>query len=271
MKNQDVHRIIMAGWDSLAEEYQKHNRISTYDVHYGPLAPGEKELQLLEDVKGRRSIEIGCGGGQNTIALARWGAEAFGVDPSKNQIEYARRLAKKCEVKATFNVASAEDLRMFENDFFDIALSSFAFEYVGNLRQGFGEANRVLKKNSLFVFCLCHPLLHIINTLLGKGDEEAGLMDYLSWPRIDSWDWSYEDTKPVKMHGHSRTLSQLINALLAGGFMLERIVEQGVNEPAKKTEKELATMPYHCEWSEKEFGVAKKIPYTLIIKARKTH
>ncbi|KYK38439.1 MAG: hypothetical protein HXS46_07755 [Theionarchaea archaeon] len=44
---------IIRAWENLSDYYQKSTRISTYDVHYGPLAYGEKKLQLLGDVKGK--------------------------------------------------------------------------------------------------------------------------------------------------------------------------------------------------------------------------
>ena len=50
-------------WNTVSASYQAERRISTDDVHYGPLAPGERELRLLGDVAGRCVIEIGCGGG----------------------------------------------------------------------------------------------------------------------------------------------------------------------------------------------------------------
>ncbi|HSR35450.1 MAG TPA: hypothetical protein VLY63_33190, partial [Anaerolineae bacterium] len=61
-------------WDTISANYQAHTRISTDDVHYGPLAPGERELGLLGNILGKHILEIGCGGGQNSIALTKWGA-----------------------------------------------------------------------------------------------------------------------------------------------------------------------------------------------------
>ncbi|MFX1286438.1 MAG: class I SAM-dependent methyltransferase [Promethearchaeota archaeon] len=59
------------------------------------MAPGEKELGLLGNVKGKRILELGCGGGQNSIVLAKWGAKVIGLDISEIQLECANILAKK--------------------------------------------------------------------------------------------------------------------------------------------------------------------------------
>lgn len=260
---------IARGWDRLAESYQRHTTISTREVHYGPLAYGEKRLRLLGSVRGKRALEIGCGGGQNAIALARQGARAFGVDPSRKQIEYARHLASRCGVRATFAVAPAEDLSRFEDGAFDLALSSHAFGYVEDLSKAYREAWRVLRPGGRFVLCVGNPYYLVVSYYLTSRKGEGVSGDYLSWPSIERWHWEYEGEPPVEMWGYSRTLSQTINPLLETGFALERLVEQGVEDVPHLSEKEKARFPYVCGWSEEEFAIARKIPYSLILKLRK--
>ncbi len=59
------------GWNIISRAYQENIRVSLEDVHYGPISPGERELKLLGDVKGKDVLEIVCGEGQNTIVLAK--------------------------------------------------------------------------------------------------------------------------------------------------------------------------------------------------------
>ncbi len=145
-------------WNALSAQYQAHTRISTDDVHYGSLAPGERELRLLGEVAGKRVIEIGCGGGQNSIALTKWGATCIGVDPSPAQLDHARRLAREIGVEVHFVEGVAENLSPFPDESFDIVLSSYAFDYVTDLRRAYDEAWRVLVPGGLFVFCLSHDV-----------------------------------------------------------------------------------------------------------------
>ncbi|KYK28908.1 MAG: hypothetical protein AYK19_20475 [Theionarchaea archaeon DG-70-1] len=231
---------IVKAWENLSEYYQKTTQISTYDVHYGPLTYGEKKLKLIGDVKRKRVLEIGCGGGQNTIALARWGADVFGADPSQNQIKHARRLAGQCKVDAAFVTASAEDLT---------------------------EVHRVLKRNSIFVLCLGHPYFHAVGFYLSEDPDEPEIRDYLSWPEVVTWNWEC-DTKSIQMWSYNRTLSQIINPLLER-FILEEMVEQGIEDMAVMSEKEKADIPYLCTWNEKEYTVQRKLPSTLILRLRK--
>ena len=270
MKTRDVAIKISKGWDQLAGAYQAHCRISTHEVHYGPLTYGEKRLKLLGAVRGKRALEIGCGGGQNAIALARQGAKAFGIDPSGKQIEYARRLAEECGVRATFEVAPAEDLSVFRDDRFDIALSSHAFSYVGDLEMAYREARRILKPGGHFVLCIGNPFYLILSYRLSDVKDEGIAKGYLSWPSIEKWTWAYEGGPSVEMWGHARTLSQMVNPLIEHGFILERFVEQGVLDVRHMSEKEKAKIPYLCDWSQEEFALAKEIPYSFILKLRKS-
>lgn len=265
--NKKTQPKIIKAWEALSEHYQRETEISTYDVHYGPLAHGEKKLHLIDAVRRKSVLEIGCGGGQNTIALARWGGEAFGVDPSQNQILYARSLARACGVKAAFAVAPAEELPFVRNCF-DVILSSHAFGYVADIEKAFNEVHRVLRGNGIFVLCLGHPYFRAVGFHLAGDPEEPEIRNYLSWPEVDSWTWNCGEEK-IPMWDYNRTLSQIVNPLLERGFILERMIEQGIEDVAAMSEKEKATIPYLCKWDEKEYAIQRKLPCTLILKVRK--
>jgi SAM-dependent methyltransferase len=258
-------------WDTISAHYQASTRISTDDVHYGPLAPGEQELSLLGDVGGKRIIEIGCGGGQNSIALTKWGATCVGVDPSAAQIAYAQQLALENRVEVQFVIGVAEDLSAFPDGSFDIALSSYAFDYVTDLRRAYDEAWRVLVPGGLFVFCLSHPWFQAVGWYLAGDLEVPEIGDYAAWPDVEEWDWRYEDDTTAPMRGQLRTLEQIINDLIKTGFVLERLVEQNIEDVAKAPPEELACLPYvsECDPTSQEYSIMRKLPRTLIIRTRK--
>ena len=258
-------------WNTISASYQANTRISTDDVHYGPLAPGERELGLLGDVTGKQVIEIGCGGGQNAIALTRWGATCVGVDPSSAQLAYARRLAREGGVDVQFVSGVAEDLSAFANESFDLALSSYAFGYVTDLRRAYDEAWRVLKPGGLFVLCLCHPWFQAVGWHLAGDPDAPKVGNYAAWPDMEEWDWAYEDGTTARMRGHLRTLEQIVNQLLEAGFTLERLVEQNIEDVAQASPEALARLPYVNKFDpgSQEYRIMRKLPLTLIIRARK--
>ncbi|MHA1882346.1 MAG: hypothetical protein ACTSUO_04800 [Candidatus Thorarchaeota archaeon] len=58
-------------WDKLTEHYQRSRRISLENIHFGAYAPGENELRIIGEVEGLDILDIGCGGGQNSIILKK--------------------------------------------------------------------------------------------------------------------------------------------------------------------------------------------------------
>jgi SAM-dependent methyltransferase len=266
-------------WDAISAAYQVHTRIATDDVHYGPLAPGERALGLLGDVRTKRVIEIGCGGGQNAIALARRGATCVGLDPSAAQLAHARRLAREHGAEVRFVEGEAEDLSAFPDGSFDIALSSYAFGYVADLRQAYGEAWRVLRDadpasgepGGLFVFCLSHPWFQAVGWHLAGDPDAPEVGNYAAWPGIEEWDWCFEDGTSAPMRGHLRTLAQVVNELIGAGFILTRLVEQNYEDAANASPEELARLPYVSRFDphSREYEIACKLPLTLLVQARK--
>jgi len=80
-------------WNAISPHYQEAHKIPTDFVHYGPHCPNEDQLQLIGDVQGKQVLEIGCGGGQCSIAFAKRGASVTGLDLSDAQIAFAQESA----------------------------------------------------------------------------------------------------------------------------------------------------------------------------------
>jgi ubiquinone/menaquinone biosynthesis C-methylase UbiE len=271
MHERDTLELNRRGWNTISADYQRERRISTDDVHYGPLAPGERELGLLGDVRGRRILEVGCGGGQNAIVLAKWGAICTGVDPSDAQLAHARKLAHDHGVEVQFANGMAEDLGSFPAESFDLVLSSYAFDYVSDIQQAYGEVWRVLKPGGPFVFCQSHPWFQAVGWHLAGDPDAPEIGGYASWPALEEWDWAFKDGTSAPMRGHLRPLSQILNQLIETGFSLERFLEQNYEDIAGASPEELERLPYTytSDPDSREYKVMRKLPFTLLLKARK--
>src|SRR5689334_22233633 len=75
-----------AGWNHVAPTFHGGTALP----EYGPLAPTEDELRLLDPQPDLRALELGCGSGHSLRYLAERGAgELWGIDLSPVQIAFA--------------------------------------------------------------------------------------------------------------------------------------------------------------------------------------
>ena len=256
------------GWNKISKAYQENIRVSLEDVHYGPISPGERELRLLGNVKGKDVLEIGCGGGQNSIVLAKWGAKSAGFDISEEQIKRARKLAKEQKVKVTFYLGNMENMDMFPDGNFDIVLSSCAIGYSENYGQTFREAFRVLRRRGIFVFCVVHPIANRGRAIRYGKRKLWGIGNYFD-RRRRIWTWKIGG-KTARFYGYHRTLQDHFNSLVSVGFTVERILEPEPYRLNEMTEAEKQKIPYFEEGYLKDFEVWRRIPFTLLFKTRKS-
>lgn len=261
-------------WDKISRPYQEEKRISLEDVHYGPVAPGEKEFGFLGDVSGKKILEIGCGGGQNSIVLTKWGAEVIGLDISENQLEFARKLAKKEGVNVEFIQGKMEDLSRFEDETFDVTISSHAIGYASDLNAVFMETARVLKPNGFLVFCFEHPLWLIVGPALEERDLKQ-IRSYFDKTR-DVWDWPCFDGTKGTFNQGNWSLKDIINGIINTGLHITRIEEPQGYDIANMSEEAISKIPYMTdvkEWSQeyiqKFVRVIRMIPFSIIVKAIK--
>lgn len=113
---------------------------------------------MLGEVRGKRILEIGCGAAQNSLVLSKWGAHAFGIDLSWNQILHGRRLSRKEAVEVNLFVGSIDSLP-FKDETFDMIIATRALHYVPDLKAAISEVHRVLVENGCFTIITVHPLI----------------------------------------------------------------------------------------------------------------
>jgi len=100
-----------------------------------------------EDVRDRRILDAGCGGGRYSCALAAFGARhVVGIDLSETNIETAARWRRESglEERLQFEVGSMESLR-FPDATFDVVFSNGVVHHMANPKAGIAELMRVLK------------------------------------------------------------------------------------------------------------------------------
>lgn len=110
------------------------------------IAQREKVLAMLAPREGKTALDIGCGPGLTTQALAlQVGAsgKVIGVDIADPMLSLARR---RCENLPQVDFEKCDILRMpYDTASFDIALASQVYEYVEAIDQSLVELARVVR------------------------------------------------------------------------------------------------------------------------------
>ena len=264
MSNDRIKRAIQLGWDEMSPAYQAETRISTDDVHYAPLCPGERELALIGDVAGKRTLELACGAAQNSIALAKWGAHATALDISHVQLGAAKALAAQEAAPVDLLRGDMERLGMFRGGAFDVALSCFGWEFAPDLAACFAECNRVLKLGGLLIVGTAHPL----TAFEWDADEKAlWVADYFN-PPVEVWE---EPSTDAEQRGLTffRTFEEMFGLLVAAGFRVERVVEPFPYPIPDMTDDDKRAIPYGGAYWESQYERLSRIPFAIVYKARK--
>jgi ubiquinone/menaquinone biosynthesis C-methylase UbiE len=236
-------------WDEMSPYYQRKygNSLMFYEktIH----------LKFFGNLKGKKLLDLGCGGGQTSIFFAEQGAIVTGVDFSKKQIDFAKDLAKKKRMgKVSFQQGNMEDLSVFKDCSFDLVNSSHTIHYVKNLQKCFNEVFRVLKPKGKFVFSVSHPFNHIVET------ENNRLVVKRSYFRKGKykWNWDYpEEGLEYPTFLFIRKVDDYFVALKQSGFVVEDLLE-----PKTDLDK---NSPWYSDGEPKE----EMIPGALIFGARK--
>lgn len=178
-------------------------------------------MRLIGSISGKRAIDLGCGGGQNAIALARSGAAVTAVDFSPNQLAEAERLATSTKVRVQFLRRDITDLTGLPDDSFDLALSACAMAFVKDLGGAIAEVSRILKDGGKFILSVMHPMQYILD-----GDEDALSFNstFPFRPRLLRWNWEFPQAKARFQH-YLRSVADYHNTLVESGLTVTRILE----------------------------------------------
>jgi SAM-dependent methyltransferase len=105
---------------------------------------GATTVERAEVEEGEDVLDIGCGPGNATIPAARRGAKVTGLDLAPELLEKGRRLAGEAGVEIDWVEGDAEQLP-FEDESFDVVLSTVGIMFAPDHRRAALEAARVLR------------------------------------------------------------------------------------------------------------------------------
>jgi SAM-dependent methyltransferase len=216
-------------------------------LQYGPGLPPESELKLLGHVDGRRILDLGCGAGAGSVALAKAGARVIAVDEDAANVGIARENAEREGVKVETHHGPLPELAFVRADTIDAAVSVYGLAAADDLDRIFRQVHRVLRPERPLVFSLPHPAF----TLLDPDGGEPVLRRTWWDPSPVAWSVAAGGTEPDR----ARTLGGLFASLGRANFRVDALAEP---EPDR------AACP-DDSWSD----AMRWVPPTLIVRARK--
>ena len=153
-----------AAWNIRTEQ---HFNSEFYDVAgflAGKTSLKSIELNLLGDVSGLKILHLQCHFGQDSLSLARMGAQVTGLDLSDLSIEKARELNIKLGLDATFVCCNVYDAPQFIDEKFDIVFTSYGtIGWLPDLNRWASVIAHFLKPNGRFVFAEFHPVVWMMD------------------------------------------------------------------------------------------------------------
>lgn len=227
MDHRDVGRI----WDGNAPAWTELSR-EGFDVARDTFN-SPAFFAMLPEVDGLAGLDIGCGEGHNTRALAGRGATMTAVDISHRFVHHARAVR---EPPIRYARASAVTLP-FADESFDFATSFMCFQDVPEQDLVVREAWRVLRPGGFLQFSITHPCFQTDEwewVFFPDGSRRGVICgNYFDPPqgKIERWIFSalpperHADYPLFNVPVFPRTLSGWFDLLVDAGFSVERLGE----------------------------------------------
>jgi SAM-dependent methyltransferase len=239
------------GWNRVAISFHG----ATALPEYGPLAPTEDALKLLDRTTDVRALELGCGSGHSLRYLAERGArELWGLDLSPTQIAYAEETLRPFASRVRLIESPMEVDPGITRNHFDLVFSIYGLGWTTDLDGTLALVNAYLKPGGSFIVSGEHPAY---SCLEWNGTDYIVARDYYTEGGQSHASW-----KGVPIVIYRRTLSTFLAGVVGAGLRIEAVLETPFDSAAVRDEHRDPARWYSVRR-------AQMMPTTLIVKARK--
>ena len=263
--NEDYLALNKKGWNARTELHFNSEFYDNQSFLDGRTSLNSIELDLLGDISGKKVLHLQCHFGQDTLSLARMGADCTGVDLSDKAIEKAEELAQLAAQSARFICSDVYALKEVLNEKFDVVFTTYGtIGWLPDMNKWASTINHFLKPGGELIFAEFHPVVWMFNDSFSK-------IAYAYFNReaiVEEKDSSYSDGKlseKIREISWNHSLSEVLEALL-------------LNEMKICTFREFDYSPYPCFQNTVQPKPGKyqikylegKIPMVYALKAVKT-
>lgn len=245
----DYLEINKRSWNARTEYHVASEFYDVAGFRNGASSLNDIELELLGDLAGKRVLHLQCHFGQDTLSLARLGADVTGVDFSDAAIAEARKLSTELGLAAEFVCCDIYDLPKHLTGTFDIVFTSYGtIGWLPDLDRWAKVARHFLRPGGKLVLVEFHPVIWMF-------DERFQGIQYAYFNRGPIQECSsgtYADkTAPIELPsvGWNHPISEVLGGLLASGLTLRHFQEYdyspyGCFDPAVKVAERKYRIPH---------------------------
>lgn len=180
-----------------------------YDHEDNPLIALEERFMppLLGDVRGLDVLDVGCGTGRKTLALAAAGARVTGLDFSEQMLARAR--GKSGAAGVTFISHDLHQPFPVPSAAFDRIVCCLVLEHIQDLSGLFAEFRRACRRDGAVVISTMHPAMML-----------RGISARFRHPQTG------RDTRPQSL---PHTISDFVMAAVLAGLRADYLSEHAVD------------------------------------------
>lgn len=264
MDNREHFKANKLLWDERTKAHLKSEFYDNESFLKGRNTLNAVELKSLGDISNKSIIHLQCHFGQDTLSMARMGANTVGVDISKEAIRTANDLNTKLGLDSRFICCNVLETLEYVDEFFDIVFVTFgATCWLPDLDQWAHVVSGLLKPGGILYYHEFHPSFYMIDDKTKK----IGYPYFNTGAIIETHKGSYTDLgKNIELKEvfWSHSMSDLIMACLQSGLQIDLLNEYDYS-------------PYNCFENMTEIKKGKfildvngiRLPHTLEIIASK--
>lgn len=225
MKEKDYLKHNQQTWDNKVDVHVNSDFYQMDKFMAGASSLTPIEIPLLGDVSNQSLIHLQCHFGQDTLSLARMGAQVTGVDFSPKGIEKAKSLSQQLNVDADFVLSDVYSSPEIIKKQFDIVFTSYGtITWLPDIQKWADVVASFLAPGGSFVFADFHPAMWMFdddfNEVAFRYMNDAAI--------IESYEGTYAD-KSSKLVSNTVSwnhgLAEVITALQKSGLTLEHFGE----------------------------------------------
>ena len=157
-------------YDALASDYD--TRFSNPQLDYMRTVENSVLQENLADFRGL-ILDVGCGTGEQTLALAKDGFSVIGLDISAEMIRVAKKKSEEAGLSIPFIIASADALPFKENCISMLTSMFGAYSHIPAFDCAFSEMHRVLADEGRALFTIVNRWnlnWWLMHTFIGNRD-----------------------------------------------------------------------------------------------------